>query len=107
MSALRGGRRRAYRCSSGVHDFESILAFSILVTVICLAATRPANAQSLYGTIVGIVTDASGAVIPDAKVEATQTETNEKRTAATNESGVYILSTVPAGTYVMSISKSG
>src|SRR6266404_7669051 len=79
----------------------------ILVTLICFVATRPATAQSLYGTTVGVVTDPSGAVVPDAKIEATQTETNEKRTATTNDSGVYTLSTVPAGTYVVSISKSG
>jgi hypothetical protein len=84
-----------------------LLILVTLVTLICFVATRPATAQSLYGTIVGIVTDASGAVVPDAKVEATQTETNEKRTAATNDTGVYALSTVPAGTYVVSISKSG
>ena len=72
-----------------------------------MVATRSATAQSLYGTIVGVVTDSSEAVIPDARVEATQTETNEKRTATTNDSGAYILSTVPAGTYVVSISKSG
>jgi hypothetical protein len=79
----------------------------ILVTLICIFATKPATAQSVYGTIVGIVTDASGAVVPDAKVEATQTETNEKRTTATNDTGVYTLATVPAGIYVVSISKSG
>src|SRR6202051_1539793 len=79
----------------------------ILVMLLCFVATRPASAQSSYGTIVGIVTDASGALVPDAKVEATQTETNEKRTEATNDSGVYTLATVPAGTYVVSISKSG
>jgi Carboxypeptidase regulatory-like domain len=107
MSVLRGCRRRARRCTIGVHDFASIVAFPILVTLMCFVATRPATGQSLYGTIVGIVTDASGALVPDAKVEATQTETNEKRTEATNDSGVYTLSTVPAGTYVVSISKSG
>lgn len=79
----------------------------ILVMLLCFVATRSATAQSVYGTIVGIVTDASGAVVPDAKVEATQTETNEKRTTATNDTGVYTLATVPAGTYVVSISKSG
>src|SRR5260370_9263797 len=107
MIVFRNRRRRAHRCSSVVHAFESILAFPILVTLICFVATRPATAQSLYGTIVGVVTDPSKAVVPDAKVEATQTETNEKRTATTNDSGVYTLSTVPAGTYVVSISKSG
>src|SRR5712691_1733044 len=107
MSGLSGRRRRAYRCSRGIHDFESILAFPILVTLICLVARGPATAQSLYGTIVGVVTDPSEAVVPAANVEARQTETNEKRTATTNDSGFYALSTLPSGTYVVSISKSG
>jgi Carboxypeptidase regulatory-like domain/TonB-dependent Receptor Plug Domain len=84
-----------------------LLAFPILVTLICLVAIRPADAQSFYGTIVGVVTDASGAVVPGATVKATQTETNETRTGATNDAGVYTLSTVAAGTYVVSFSKSG
>jgi Carboxypeptidase regulatory-like domain/TonB-dependent Receptor Plug Domain len=86
---------------------RGILTFPILVTLICLVAIRPAGAQSFYGTIVGVVTDASGAVVPGATVKATQTETNETRTGATNDAGVYTLSTVPAGTYVVSFSKSG
>lgn len=106
MNVLRSSRREPHGCSVVAHNFGT-LAFPVLVTLICLVATRPATAQSLYGTIVGVVTDPSEAVVPDAKVEATQTETNEKRTATTNDSGVYTLSTVPAGTYVVSISKSG
>src|SRR5246127_717855 len=86
---------------------RGILALPILVTLICLVAIRPAGAQSFYGTIVGVVTDASGAVVPGARVKATQTETNETRSGATNDAGVYTLSTVPAGTYVVSFSKSG
>lgn len=76
----------------------------------CLFLTfigRQASAQALYGTLVGNVTDASGAVVPGATVKATRTETNDIRTALTNESGVYTLSTVPAGTYVINISKPG
>jgi hypothetical protein len=92
----------------GLRGFHSgLLVFPFLVTIICLVTIRPADAQNLSGSIVGIVTDPSGAVIPNAKVEATGTETDEKRTATTNDSGVYTLSTVPAGTYVVSISKSG
>jgi hypothetical protein len=53
------------------------------------------------------VTDPSGAVVPNASVIATQIETQEVRTATTNDSGFFTLSTVPAGTYVVSISKPG
>src|SRR5260370_3010216 len=107
MIVSRNRRRRAHRRSSVGHAFGSVLAFPILVTLICLVATRPATAQSMYGTIVGVVTDPSEAVVPDAKVEATQTETNEKLTATTNDSGIYTLSTFPHCTYGVSISKSG
>ena len=53
------------------------------------------------------VTDASGASVPDGTVKVTQTQTNESREVTTNESGGYTLSSVPAGTYSVSISKAG
>ena len=107
MSVLKYCRRGARRYSTEIRHVESLFTLPLLLTLICLFATGTATAQSLYGTIVGVVTDPSEAVVPDARVEATQTETNEKRTATTNDSGVYTLSTVPAGTYVVSIAKSG
>jgi Carboxypeptidase regulatory-like domain len=107
MGFLKCGRRVASGCSTETRDVGSVFILSLLVSLTCLFATGTANAQSLYGTIVGVVTDPSEAVVPDAKIEATQTETNEKRTATTDNSGFYALTTVPAGTYVVSISKSG
>lgn len=68
---------------------------------------NPANAQTLYGSIVGTVVDSGGAVVPSAAVKATQIETNEIRTGTTDGSGVFALSTVPAGTYIVSVSKTG
>ncbi len=84
-----------------VHYMSFFTCLSLLL--IC----HDARAQVLYGSIVGTVTDSSGSVVPDAMVKATHTQTNEMRTATTNESGVYTLSTVPAGTYTISISKPG
>ena len=86
---------------------ELFPAFPILVIVLTLLWTPPANAQTSYGSIVGIVRGPSGAVVPGAMVRATQAETNELRTASTNESGFYTFSTLPAGNYLVSISKSG
>jgi hypothetical protein len=88
------------------HGVGSISVFLVLI-FIALITAGPASAQTVYGSIVGTVTDRSGAVVPDAEVKAMQTETNETRTAATNGTGVYTLSTVPAGTYIISISKLG
>lgn len=69
--------------------------------------TNSADTQSFYGSIVGIVQDKSGAVIRGVKVKATQTETNETRTATSDDAGIYTLPTLPAGNYTVSISKSG
>jgi hypothetical protein len=66
-----------------------------------------AQAQTLYGTLVGTVKDGSGAVVPDATVAVLQTETKDTRTATSNSEGVYTLSTVPTGTYLIKITKDG
>ena len=57
------------------------------------------NAQVLYGSIVGNVTDAQGASIPAATVTVTSKETNLTREVVTNETGAYNVANVPPGTY--------
>ena len=44
---------------------------------------------------------------PGAAVKVTEMQTNETRTAVTNEAGTYTISTVPAGTYQVEITKAG
>ena len=46
-------------------------------------------------------------MLPGATVKVKQTQTGETRSAVTNDSGAYIISTVPSGTYDVSVSKSG
>src|SRR5689334_8956282 len=82
----------------------STLAFAALVSA---ALFSPAHAQVLYGSIVGQVSDASGAIVPGATVKLTQQETNQIRTAVTNASGDYSFPSVPSGTYDVSVSKEG
>jgi hypothetical protein len=65
------------------------------------------QAQVLYGSIVGNVTDPTGAVVVGADVTATQVATNHTMTGKSNESGIYTLSNVPAGAYTIMISKAG
>ncbi|MFN0167471.1 MAG: hypothetical protein ACKV22_13650 [Bryobacteraceae bacterium] len=50
-----------------------------VVSLLLFAATFTTFAQSQRGTIVGTITDATGAVVPDAKVEVVHSETNAKR----------------------------
>src|SRR5579885_880762 len=66
-----------------------------------------ANAQVLYGSIVGNVIDASNASVPGAVVRLTQIETNQTRELVTNSSGAYLYTDAPAGTYRVTITKEG
>ena len=79
-----------------------------LAAMAMLASSAPnLNAQTLFGSMVGNVTDATGAAVPGAQVKITQTGTNEVRTASSNEAGNYTISTVTAGTYQIEIVKQG
>jgi hypothetical protein len=61
----------------------------------------------MYGTIVGNVSDSSGALIGGAVVNATEVQTNQSRIGSSNSEGRYTLATLPPGTYRISISKAG
>ena len=58
-----------------------------------------ANAQLLYGTLTGVVTDTTGAAIPGAAVKATNGATGIERNAISNGEGVYIFNDLIPGTY--------
>jgi hypothetical protein len=80
---------------------------AILAVCFSMICPRPALAQVLYGSIVGSVTDPSGAVVPGAKVSVTEIGTNEILSTATNSAGLYTLSDVPAGRYNLIVTKEG
>ena len=67
----------------------------------------PAFAQQSIGTILGVVKDSSGGTVPQAKVTATNTETNESRTDTTGDDGSYRFSAMKPGHYVVKVEKDG
>jgi Carboxypeptidase regulatory-like domain/TonB dependent receptor-like, beta-barrel len=80
----------------------------VVLCVALLASIAHASAaQNLYGSLVGNVTDSSGAAIPGATVTATQTETNLTREVITNESGAYSIPNIPSGTYQVVVAVPG
>lgn len=88
-------------------SFVSCAALAVTALAIALAVPRPGVAQILYGTLVGSVTDSSGAVVPGATVMVTQKQTNLTRTAVTDASGGYTLSTLSPGTYDVKVTAKG
>ena len=65
------------------------------------------HAQVVGGTISGTVTDASGAVIPNAVVVVHNQDTGTQRTLTTNASGFYSAPSIPVGTYLVTTSVTG
>ena len=69
-------------------------------------ATQQGRAQTLYGSLVGNVTDSSGGSVPGAKVQAVNPATGFARVATTNERGTYVFSDLQPGTYEVRVTAS-
>src|SRR5215472_6866542 len=59
------------------------------------------------GSIQGVVTDATGAVIPGANVTATNVATGVKTERGTTEAGLYVIAPLPPGEYTVTASIAG
>src|SRR5947207_5056245 len=58
-------------------------------------------AQAVSAQISGTIKDSSGAVLPGVQVSATQTATGAKRSRVSNETGNYVLPSLPTGPYML------
>jgi hypothetical protein len=58
-------------------------------------------------TLIGTITDPSGAIVSGAAVELRSADTGLHRESSTNESGIYEFSSLPIGSYSISVSKAG
>jgi hypothetical protein len=77
----------------------AVVAFVLLALAIASA--------SITGSISGVVTDKSGAVISGALVTATDTQTGVQTTQKTDAKGFYNLPTLAVGTYDLEITQAG
>ena len=82
-----------------------LFAAALLVAAAVLPA--PLYAQAISGDLVGIVTDATGAAIPNVTVTATNDATGVKTTAMTDPAGAYRLANLPVGVYALTASLTG
>src|SRR2546422_3727390 len=80
----------------------------LLVTVIGVLLQAPAaDAQTITGTITGVVKDSSGGVLPGATMTMTQLQTNREEVAVTDVEGPDRSLPLPLGTYRVEASLSG
>jgi hypothetical protein len=80
-------------------EFRRLSILAALAALLAIAGPPAAHAQAVRGTLVGNVTDSSGAAMPGVTVTITDVNTSVGRTAVTNESGNYTFSSLLSGTY--------
>jgi hypothetical protein len=82
---------------------------TMAITLLCLLSLPAViwGQTATTGTVVGTVTDPSGAVVPSAKVVLKDLATQAERTAETNTAGQFILTTLQPGQYSVMVSAPG
>ncbi len=94
-------------CSREPRKGRGLLSALFLTVLLVWGGAPSAQAQVLYGSIVGNVVDPSEAAVPDATVTVIHVETGVSRSTTTSATGAYSFPTLPTGTYEVRISKPG
>jgi outer membrane receptor protein involved in Fe transport len=79
----------------------------MVVALFVFSAATPANAQAVYGSIIGTVTDPQGAAVPNAKVTVTNVRKGSSETATTNDQGNYSVTHLIPDVYDVSVTAQG
>src|SRR5215213_508524 len=82
-------------------------AFRVIVCCLCFVSSLLAQSLGNAGTIEGVVTDPSGAVVPGAQVDLQNRITGYKRAATTDQNGSFRFSNVPQHSYHLEVSSTG
>ncbi|MDE1154737.1 MAG: carboxypeptidase regulatory-like domain-containing protein [Acidobacteriaceae bacterium] len=89
--------------------FASYFFRATLLLFCLLCSAFPGHAQNAIstGTLVGTVTDPSGAVVANASIALTASATGTKWTTSSNGQGIYTFPALPVGEYQVIISAAG
>lgn len=93
-----------------LHKAAARTASAVSVVCVCVFlvfASSTALAQNDVGTIVGFVTDQTGAVVPGAQVTITNEGTGEKRVVTADSQGHFAVPNLPPAIYTMTAEAKG
>ncbi len=79
----------------------------IAVVLLSLLFSASVFGQAVNATLLGSVSDVSGASVANAKVTLTESNTDVSRTAQTNESGNFVFPDLPPGNYSVTVEMTG
>jgi hypothetical protein len=86
---------------------EPVLLLVAMTAGAGLIVPSYASAQAVTGTLLGNVTDSSGAGVPGATVTVTEVQTNISRSAVSNDAGYFIFASLQNGTYSVDAELTG
>jgi len=90
-----------------MRQFVSLLTRIASLVLFALLALSVARAQIETGTIVGVVQDSTGGVVPNAAVTVTHVATGVVRKTHTDAQGAFNAQFMPLGTYAITVSAAG
>ena len=88
-------------------SIRNLSALVCIFTALTLLAAAHTPGQTFRGTILGVVTDSSGAAVPGATVTIKNVDTGLSRTVTTTDDGSYSAPELPIGNYSVTVEKSG
>jgi len=83
------------------------LYLAVVLIALGIPAVPAFSQSATSGGAAGVVSDPSGAVVPNAKVTITNNDTKEEHSATTNAQGSYRFSFLPPGGYTLAASATG
>src|SRR6185369_355901 len=89
-----------------IHGRFLAMLRNFLLVVFLLSPVRLA-AQATEGSILGTVTDSSGAAVPQAIVRVTSVDTGAERVTETSSTGEYVVTNLSLGSYTVAVEAKG
>src|ERR1700724_4209375 len=101
--------QRRSKFESGVRNTIASGGTRVLVALLLVALFAPlaAKADNVYASIRGVVTDPSGAAVPNATVTSTNTDTGIVTRTTTSADGIFVFPQLAIGTYKVTATAQG
>ena len=100
-------RDRSWQRASILSVDCGVLPSALLILLVLLAFAAPVHAQLYAGSVTGVVSDQTGAVIPAATVTLVDAEKGYTFTTKTDSNGRYLFRAVSPGVYNLSVKATG
>ena len=88
-----------------MHKYIQSIRIGVIAVLLCTGIIS--HAQTITASVNGTVTDASGAVVANAKVTATNVDTGISTPTTTNKDGIYVINFLLIGQYKVTVEASG